>query len=72
MRNTTPAINRHVLYNGTDGKKYAAIITAVHEAGLVDLVTFGSTSVYFQLDVIAKDMVPEGGSIAGSYEWPEF
>lgn len=72
MRNTTPAINRHVLYNGTDGKQYAAIITAVHEDGQVDLVTFGSTSVYFQQDVRSKDTVPAGNSIVGTYEWPEF
>lgn len=59
-----PTKARNVLFTGSDGTEYAAIITDVHEAGaerdydddderqyFVDLATFGPHSLYFQNNV---------------------
>jgi len=70
-----PTIGRTVHFRGANrdgsaGDVYAAIITAVHENGTVDLVTFGPNSVYFQHNVPQDDHPQSAEPLAGCWSWP--
>jgi hypothetical protein len=46
---------------------YAAIVTDVNDDGTVDLVMFGSGSMYFQHDVEQEEKATAG---SGKWSWP--
>lgn len=50
-----------------DPDHYAGIVTKVHDDGPIDVCTFGSTSLYFQLRVWHQSTAAIG---AGYWVWP--
>ncbi|HXD98232.1 MAG TPA: hypothetical protein VN646_16910 [Candidatus Acidoferrum sp.] len=68
-----PTIGRSVHFRAPTeqgGETYAAIITVVHEADLVSLVTFGPRSVYFHERVARVEAEKAADSALPCWFWP--
>jgi hypothetical protein len=73
-----PSIGRIVLFfppTDEDREPYPAMVTRVHpgndDSGLVDLVTFGPSSIYFQHNIPGGDPARfPPNAVAGTWQWP--
>ena len=74
----TPSIGRVVIFTASyaegidnDGNRvikidcYPGIVTRVHDGGVVDIVTFGPSSIYH------NNGVPYGVDQSGTWAWPQ-